>query len=72
MTTLTSHLQKEGAGKTYFGHMKIGLNMIVWSLAVFVTSAIHAVFPFALERSSMQAAQKLASLVKETFEHHEV
>ena len=70
MTTLTSHLNKANTG--YFGHIKIGLNMVVWSVAVFVTSSIHALLPFALEKASMKAAKKLASLVHETFEHHEV
>jgi hypothetical protein len=72
MTTLTSHLQKEGAGETYFGHLKIGLNMITWSAAVFVTSTIHGIFPFLLNDSSMYCAKKLASLVEQTFSHHEV
>tara|TARA_B110000503_G_scaffold99799_1_gene149304 strand:+ start:37395 stop:37613 length:219 start_codon:yes stop_codon:yes gene_type:complete len=71
MTTLTTHLHKEGAGGSYFGHIKIGLNMVVWSIAVFITSSIHAIFPFVLEKSSMAAAKKLASLVQETFAHHE-
>lgn len=70
MTTLTSHLSKPGAGSNYFGHFKIGLNMVIWSAAVFVTSTIHAILPFALERTSMRAAQKLSSLVEETFAHH--
>lgn len=70
MTTLTKHLQKEGAGGSYFGHIKIGSNMVFWSVAVFTTSLIHAVFPFALERASMNAAKKLASLVDTTFDHH--
>lgn len=70
MTTLTQHLNKANTG--YFGHIKIGLNMVIWSVAVFVTSSIHAIFPFALEKASMNAAKKLASLVNETFEHHEV
>lgn len=71
MTALTAHLQKEGAGKTYFGHMKIGLNMVVWSAAVFVTSSIHGMFPFLLNDTSMYCAKKLASLVDQTFKHHE-
>ena len=64
MTTLTTHLNKEGAGETYFGHLKIGLNMVTWSAAVFVTSSIHGIFPF--------LSEKLASLVKQTFAHHKV
>lgn len=71
MTTFTHHLRKEGAGETYFGHAKIGSNMVFWSAAVFITSAIHAILPFALERSSMVAAKKLSALVEETFAHHE-
>lgn len=71
MTTLTTHLRKEGAGGSYVGHIKIGLNMVVWSLAVFATSLAHAIFPFAFENVSMNAAKKLASLVDETFSHHE-
>lgn len=71
MTTLTSHLHKPGAGGTYFGHVKIGMNMIVWSAAVFVTSAIHGLLPFALEKTSARCARKLASLVEETFDHHD-
>ena len=63
-------LSKPGAGSNYFGHFKIGLNMVIWSAAVFVTSTIHAILPFALERASMRAAQKLSSLVEETFAHH--
>jgi hypothetical protein len=51
MTTLTTHLNKEGAGETYFGHLKIGLNMVTWSAAVFVTSSIHGIFPFLLEKT---------------------
>ena len=70
MTTLTTHLRKEGAGNGYFGHLRIGLNMIIWSAAVFVTSAIHGIFPFLLEKESMYCAEKLASLVNETFAHH--
>ena len=50
--------------------LKIGSHMVFWSLAVFVTSTIHAILPFALEASSMNAAKKLASLVDTTFEHH--
>tara|TARA_B110000977_G_C11085954_1_gene494730 strand:- start:1141 stop:1362 length:222 start_codon:yes stop_codon:yes gene_type:complete len=72
MTTLTTHLNKEGAGETYFGHLKIGLNMVTWSAAVFVTSSIHGIFPFLLEKTSMHCAEKLASLVKQTFAHHKV
>jgi hypothetical protein len=70
MTTLTAHCEKANTG--YFGHLKIGSNMVFWSVAVFVTSSIHAIFPFALEKASMNAAKKLASLVQETFQHHEV
>lgn len=72
MSTLSTHLNKEGAGETYFGHLKIGLNMVTWSAAVFVTSTIHGIFPFLLENSSMYCAEKLASLVEETFSHHKV
>ena len=72
MSTLSTHLNKEGAGETYFGHLKIGLNMVTWSFAVFVTSTIHGIFPFLLEKSSMYCAEKLASLVEETFSHHKV
>lgn len=71
MTTLTAHLRKEGAGGNYFGHLKIGIRMVFWSLAVFVTSTIHGIFPFLLEKESMNAAKKLASIVTETFSHHE-
>ena len=69
MTILTAHLNKANTG--YFGHIKIGLNMVIWSAAVFLTSSIHAIFPFVLEKESMYSAKKLASLVNETFNHHE-
>jgi len=72
MTTLSTHLNKEGAGKTYFSHFKIGLNMVTWSAAVFVTSLIHGIFPFLLEKQSMFCAENLASLVEQTFAHHKV
>jgi hypothetical protein len=68
MTILTAHCKKADTG--YFGHLKIGSHMVFWSLAVFITSTIHAIFPFVLEASSMNAAKKLASLVDTTFEHH--
>lgn len=65
------HLQRKDAGGSYFGHLKIGFNMIFWSAAVFVTSGIHGIFPFLLNDSSMYCAKKLASLVDQTFKHHE-
>lgn len=73
MSTLidTQHLQRTNAGGNYFGHLKIGFNMIFWSAAVFVTSLIHGVFPFLLNDTSMHCAKKLASLVNTTFAHHE-
>lgn len=70
MTVLTAHLNKPGAGGGYFGHVKIGLNMVIWSAAVFVTSSIHGLFPFLLNDTSMHCAKKLASLVDQTFAHH--
>ena len=55
---LTQHLDKADTG--YFGHIKIGLNMVIWSAAVFVTSSIHAIFPFALEKASMRRAMGMS------------
>ena len=72
LTPFKTTIKMVPAKKTFLrgGHLKIGSHMVFWSLAVFVTSTIHAILPFALEASSMNAAKKLASLVDTTFEHH--
>jgi len=65
----TSHLEKAKTG--YFGHMKVGSRMIGYSALVFVTSTIHAIFPFLLNDLSAWAARRLSAITEETFKHHE-
>tara|TARA_B110000285_G_scaffold178872_1_gene201298 strand:+ start:2485 stop:2703 length:219 start_codon:yes stop_codon:yes gene_type:complete len=65
----SGHLEK--ANNSYFGHVKTGSRMIGYAAAVFITSTIHAVFPFALEKLSAQVARRLAEIVEETFTHHD-
>ena len=64
-----THLEKAQTG--YFGHIKTGSRMIGYSVLVFATSSIHAIFPFLLNDTSAWAARRLSAITEETFAHHD-